>query len=158
MTALARRFRFFFFSILFFLCFFFFFSSRRRHTRWPRDWSSDVCSSDLDPAVLLVDNIEDADVGKESGIMRLSTRRRIERRPIEHECGVALVRDGIEKRRVEFAQVSVGVVETFSHLGTTWFEARGPRRLLHGSPARAIGSCRSGRRRGRPAAGRSNYG
>src|SRR5690625_359653 len=24
----------------------FFFSSRRRHTRWPRDWSSDVCSSD----------------------------------------------------------------------------------------------------------------
>src|SRR5271166_3718032 len=27
------------------LCFFF--SSRRRHTRWPRDWSSDVCSSDL---------------------------------------------------------------------------------------------------------------
>src|SRR5215510_4497949 len=28
---------------------FFFFSSRRRHTRWPRDWSSDVCSSDLTP-------------------------------------------------------------------------------------------------------------
>src|SRR5437868_10063004 len=30
--------------------FFFFFSSRRRHTRSKRDWSSDVCSSDLDPA------------------------------------------------------------------------------------------------------------
>src|SRR6266511_1213550 len=31
------------------LCFFFFFffSSRRRHTRFSRDWSSDVCSSDL---------------------------------------------------------------------------------------------------------------
>src|SRR5439155_6362753 len=29
------------------ILFFFFFSSRRRHTRWPRDWSSDVCSSDL---------------------------------------------------------------------------------------------------------------
>src|SRR5690349_22187429 len=28
-------------------CFFFFFSSRRRHTRSLRDWSSDVCSSDL---------------------------------------------------------------------------------------------------------------
>src|SRR5689334_24031625 len=26
---------------------FFFFSSRRRHTRWNCDWSSDVCSSDL---------------------------------------------------------------------------------------------------------------
>src|SRR5215510_9538425 len=28
----------------------FFFSSRRLHTRWPRDWSSDVCSSDLGTA------------------------------------------------------------------------------------------------------------
>src|SRR3712207_8433701 len=27
---------------------FFFFSSRRRHTRYWRDWSSDVCSSDLE--------------------------------------------------------------------------------------------------------------
>src|SRR5690606_40800565 len=30
-----------------FMFFFFFFSSRRRHTRFSRDWSSDVCSSDL---------------------------------------------------------------------------------------------------------------
>src|SRR5207249_5707252 len=30
-----------------YLCFFF--SSRRRHTRSKRDWSSDVCSSDLLP-------------------------------------------------------------------------------------------------------------
>src|SRR5204862_3096553 len=29
---------------------FFFFSSRRRHTRSLRDWSSDVCSSDLEAA------------------------------------------------------------------------------------------------------------
>src|SRR5690606_40477882 len=29
------------------LLLFFFFSSRRRHTRFSRDWSSDVCSSDL---------------------------------------------------------------------------------------------------------------
>src|SRR5690625_5826424 len=29
----------------------FYFSSRRRHTRWPRDWSSDVCSSDLRHAI-----------------------------------------------------------------------------------------------------------
>src|SRR5206468_6390201 len=28
-------------------CRYFFFSSRRRHTRSDRDWSSDVCSSDL---------------------------------------------------------------------------------------------------------------
>src|SRR5690349_21994491 len=30
-----------------FFLLFFFFSSRRRHTRSLRDWSSDVCSSDL---------------------------------------------------------------------------------------------------------------
>src|SRR5207249_6421714 len=36
---------FFFYCLLFF--FVFFFSSRRRHTRSKRDWSSDVCSSDL---------------------------------------------------------------------------------------------------------------
>src|SRR3712207_6789206 len=33
---------------------FFFFSSRRRHTRYWRDWSSDVCSSDLDGSEHLV--------------------------------------------------------------------------------------------------------
>src|SRR5258707_4514401 len=32
---------------------FFFFSSRRRHTRYWRDWSSDVCSSDLPWSFLL---------------------------------------------------------------------------------------------------------
>src|SRR5690606_37658222 len=32
---------------VFFQSLFFFFSSRRRHTRFSRDWSSDVCSSDL---------------------------------------------------------------------------------------------------------------
>src|SRR5437870_6324456 len=37
------------------LTLFFFFSSRRRHTRWPRDWSSDVCSSDLRVAAPLRD-------------------------------------------------------------------------------------------------------
>src|SRR5207249_9007473 len=31
----------------------FFFSSRRRHTRSKRDWSSDVCSSDLKIAIVV---------------------------------------------------------------------------------------------------------
>src|SRR5690606_40835967 len=34
------------------MCVFFFFSSRRRHTIFSRDWSSDVCSSDLSDASL----------------------------------------------------------------------------------------------------------
>src|SRR5205814_5406615 len=36
------------FDFFFFFFFFFFFSSRRRHTRCLSDWSSDVCSSDLE--------------------------------------------------------------------------------------------------------------
>src|SRR5205809_7455958 len=39
---------FLFFLFLIFSFIFFFFSSRRRHTRCSRDWSSDVCSSDLE--------------------------------------------------------------------------------------------------------------
>src|SRR6266550_5890615 len=35
----------------------FFFSSRRRHTRCSRDWSSDVCSSDLN-GLAAVDPVE----------------------------------------------------------------------------------------------------
>src|SRR5690606_39740080 len=44
----------------------FFFSSRRRHTRFSRDWSSDVCSSDLPHAEILTfvkDNL-----AKEAGL------------------------------------------------------------------------------------------
>src|SRR3712207_5559719 len=44
-------FLYYFFCLIIFFLFmsslFFFFSSRRRHTRYWRDWSSDVCSSDL---------------------------------------------------------------------------------------------------------------
>src|SRR5690554_1747072 len=36
------------YAVLRICIFFFFFSSRRRHTRCGRDWSSDVCSSDLE--------------------------------------------------------------------------------------------------------------
>src|SRR5437016_9047420 len=39
----------FFLYVYFLFFFFFFFSSRRRHTRLVSDWSSDVCSSDLNP-------------------------------------------------------------------------------------------------------------
>src|SRR2546422_6642803 len=37
--------------------FFFFFSSRRRHTRCSRDWSSDVCSSDLGTAIVSITDL-----------------------------------------------------------------------------------------------------
>src|SRR5256886_12916841 len=36
---------------------FFFFSSRRRHTRFDCDWSSDVCSSDLNLLPLAIEEV-----------------------------------------------------------------------------------------------------
>src|SRR6267143_5381645 len=48
---------------------FFFFSSRRRHTRWNCDWSSDVCSSDLEapapppPGGMIGAPVEQLDIG-----------------------------------------------------------------------------------------------
>src|SRR6266487_5749044 len=52
-----------------FLCFFFF-SSRRRHTRWTGDWSSDVCSSDLDLVLLLIiaNAVQNAMVGPDTSL------------------------------------------------------------------------------------------
>src|SRR2546422_4566924 len=51
MITRSVSFVFFYLSSCFFFFFFFFFSSRRRHTRCSRDWSSDVCSSDLHRAL-----------------------------------------------------------------------------------------------------------
>src|SRR6266542_5273406 len=53
------------------LCFFFF-SSRRRHTRCYRDWSSDVCSSDLRD---VVGEVVDPEVAE---------RLRLLRRAVDH--------------------------------------------------------------------------
>src|SRR5207249_693818 len=53
--------------IIYVFCFLFcfFFSSRRRHTRSKRDWSSDVCSSDLDGIVVSVTTYDlEANKGK----------------------------------------------------------------------------------------------
>src|SRR5256885_9568120 len=50
----------------------FFFSSRRRHTRLQGDWSSDVCSSDLASAALVLATVTLAGFGLR-GLLQLKT-------------------------------------------------------------------------------------
>src|SRR5690625_4891479 len=50
----------------------FFFSSRRRHTRWPRDWSSDVCSSDLEETVSFIYTVTLEDI-QDGGVWNIAT-------------------------------------------------------------------------------------
>src|SRR5258707_9887420 len=56
----------------------FFFSSRRRHTRYWRDWSSDVCSSDLGNSFCMfaatADRSASACAGRTPGFMRPNMR------------------------------------------------------------------------------------
>src|SRR5207253_8428191 len=52
----------------------FFFSSRRRHTRWPRDWSSDVCSSDLFWGTVVLQNFFAEDLAAIERACTLSTQ------------------------------------------------------------------------------------
>src|SRR5690606_39366826 len=61
---------------------FFFFSSGRRHTRFSRDWSSDVCSSDLELG------------GSLAGLMHLQTVHTVRRQRISS--------DEEERRRAGF--------------------------------------------------------
>src|SRR5690554_5583083 len=52
--------------------FLFFFSSRRRHTRCGRDWSSDVCSSDLPLVYDVVDPGADVERNLHTGVLTLT--------------------------------------------------------------------------------------
>src|SRR5581483_3484350 len=55
---------------------FFFFSSRRRHTRYWRDWSSDVCSSDLDVRAERFERRQHTRLGQPVAGGELARRRR----------------------------------------------------------------------------------
>src|SRR5207249_6904081 len=67
----------------------FFFSSRRRHTRSKRDWSSDVCSSDLAMAIkidaVFTSNLS-LRVQENTAIIPCSADSRSEERRVGKEC------------------------------------------------------------------------
>src|SRR5690606_40633293 len=86
----------------------FFFSSRRRHTRFSRDWSSDVCSSDLalgvldvvllaavDGVVLLAVDLEDA----ERALVEGTEQAVVDQHEVAGHVGLELD-DRSEERRV----------------------------------------------------------
>src|SRR5690606_40829952 len=85
---------------------FFFFSSRRRHTRFSRDWSSDVCSSDLDAGVAGIQLPELREIETRKRLFQLYPDAREMRPPEEIELAiegiVATLRGGdrSEERRV----------------------------------------------------------
>src|SRR5438445_8209919 len=76
---------------LFLLDFFFFFSSRRRHTSYWRDWSSDVCSSDLLPVAV-------------HGFSDWSARATIDRAALTPDL-VRALREQVHRRDVVFADL-----------------------------------------------------
>src|SRR5207302_4301628 len=77
---------------IFDLFFFFLFSSRRRHTRFSRDWSSDVCSSDLQTIEAHFDGL--------AGQMR----RRLVETVVQQEGGIA-AHQAIEAMEEQTAQI-----------------------------------------------------
>src|SRR5256885_3778587 len=66
--------------------FFFFFSSRRRHTRLQGDWSSDVCSSDLDALLRYCERDTWAMVKLLEKLRSLVADQRSEERRVGKEC------------------------------------------------------------------------
>src|SRR5262245_66564246 len=87
---------------LFFCCFFFFFSSRRRHTRCLSDWSSDVCSSDLE-AELDSARAESSSASRSASWPAscwLSAARSEERR-VGKECRARWSREHSKKKKVK---------------------------------------------------------
>src|SRR3712207_7039529 len=84
---------------------FFFFSSRRRHTRYWRDWSSDVCSSDLEVMGRLEERFGDREDARVRAVMLIvavdhvdEDERGVEGQHTEISWGVSEGRS--EERRV----------------------------------------------------------
>ena len=90
---------------------FFFFSSRRRHTRLVRDWSSDVCSSDL----------HDPETEKEVWI---DTRSYQERLNYNRTMKERLEKLKKESERIKFDLITVSTTEDYVEPLMSFFKQR----------------------------------
>src|SRR5438874_12118809 len=93
----------------------FFFSSRRRHTRSLRDWSSDVCSSDLtfaDHGYVVRESAHcHAHIAAEPRVFQQLPRERSEERRVGKECRSWGSPDHYKKKRRE-GSPSLDVIAT----------------------------------------------
>src|SRR5438445_7719421 len=90
--------------------YFFFFSSRRRHTRYWRDWSSDVCSSDLPLGLHRRTHKVLVGRGERLHVCRLY-RGRSEERRVGKECRLRRAPDHFKKKR--YKSTSRGYCEQY---------------------------------------------
>src|SRR3712207_7192289 len=94
------------------ICLVFFFSSRRRHTRYWRDWSSDVCSSDLH---LSIQDLKLQDHSGEYTMNNLQLKMGKE----QHKNFASLISD--------FADIHINGVFNYSQLPATIYNIIGSR-------------------------------
>src|SRR6266436_6869531 len=94
-------------------CFFFFFSSRRRHTRCSRDWSSDVCSSDL----RLAESLTRADEFAVQRMAFLEGVAEIGRASCRERVEISGVAGSLKKKKKEGIRALSVAQDRFSHNG-----------------------------------------
>src|SRR5206468_7199387 len=93
-------------------CCAFFFSSRRRHTRSDRDWSSDVCSSDLTVCPrassrrlcgtpVTKSSRADRQLSDHSGMMSRCGSTKIGRASCRERVYISVVAGGVQEKRTE---------------------------------------------------------
>src|SRR5436305_13867286 len=106
---------------------FFFFSSRRRHTRCGRDWSSDVCSSDLGFADRRDRRVRWRILDQRShglalvwGERRDIDKSRSEERRVGKECRGWGLRDHLKKKRTKSQDRGQLRVSACEVKGSTW--------------------------------------
>src|SRR5256885_2353503 len=91
----------------------FFFSSRRRHTRLQGDWSSDVCSSDLDPRRRYIGNLDRVVLTCHDRLGQVPTHLLgvyVERRDELHVRDVVVAEGDVHETRDALVGVGVTVV------------------------------------------------
>src|SRR3712207_9064712 len=102
---------------------FFFFSSRRRHTRYWRDWSSDVCSSDLPVATELL-----TATGQLFVVAPAERRSSAEQGALMFREGPRLVADACES--TDWSHVDVYLTKPLDYRALLFAGSRGDAELL----------------------------